>query len=78
DHVILAGDFNESLINPTHLANKLIEISRYIEDASHDLPTWKSKKLDHIFISPNSKIENYSTLDNPFSDHKALQVIFTV
>lgn len=30
DHVILAGDFNESLINPTHLANKLIEISCYM------------------------------------------------
>lgn len=78
DHVILAGDFNESLINKTELSHKITEIERYMLDASEDLPTWKNRKLDHIFITPNTKIENYSTLDNDFSDHKALQLTFTV
>lgn len=78
DHVILAGDFNESLINRTTLSDKIIEIEKYMVNASLDLPTWKTRKLDHIFISPNTKIEHYSTLDNQYSDHKALQLTFSI
>lgn len=78
DHIILAGDFNESPNNETTLPDKIVEMEQYMVNASRDLPTWSNKKLDHIFITPNSKIENYSTLDNHFSDHKALQVTFTV
>ncbi|HEM3542472.1 endonuclease/exonuclease/phosphatase family protein [Streptococcus suis] len=78
DHVILAGDFNESLINKTDLSHKITEMERYMVDASEELPTWKNKKLDHVFITKNTKIEKYSTLDNKFSDHKALQVAFVV
>ncbi|KXT62874.1 endonuclease/exonuclease/phosphatase family protein [Streptococcus sp. DD04] len=78
DHVILAGDFNESLINRTTLSDKIIEMEQYMVNASLDLPTWKTKKLDHIFITPHTKIENYSTLDNKFSDHKALQLTFSI
>lgn len=78
DHVILAGDFNESLINKTDLSHKITEMNRYMVDASEELPTWKNKKLDHVFITKNTEIEAYSTLDNKFSDHKALQVAFVV
>ncbi|HEV1436918.1 TPA: endonuclease [Streptococcus pneumoniae] len=79
NHLILAGDFNESLINvTTELSDKITKMKNYMVDASHDLPTWKDKQLDHIFITPNTKIENYSTLDNDFSDHKALQVTIIV
>lgn len=78
DHVILAGDFNESLIDRTTLSDKIIKMEEYMVNASLDLPTWKTRKLDHIFISPNTKIENYSTLDNKFSDHKALQLTFSI
>ena len=78
DHVILAGDFNESLINKTDLSHKITEMNRYMVDASEKLPTWKNKKLDHVFITKNTEIEAYSTLDNKFSDHKALQVAFVV
>ena len=79
NHLILLGDFNESLINvTTELSNKITKMKNYKVDASHDLPTWKDRQLDHIFITPNTKIENYSTLDNDFSDHKALQVTIIV
>ncbi|GAA0055502.1 UNVERIFIED_CONTAM: endonuclease [Streptococcus canis] len=78
DHVILAGDFNESLINKTDLSHKITEMERYMVDASEEFPTWKDRKLDHVFITPDTKIEEYSTLDNKFSDHKALQVAFIV
>lgn len=78
DHVILAGDFNESLINRTTLSDKIIEMEKYMVNASLNLPTWKTRKLDHIFLSPKTKIENYSTLENQFSDHKALQLTFSI
>lgn len=78
DHVILAGDFNESLINRTTLSDKIIEMEKYMVNASLELPTWKTRKLDHIFITSNTKIENYSTLDNQFSDHKALELTFSI
>lgn len=79
DHVILAGDFNESLINRTALSDKIIEMEQYMRNASLDfLPTWKNRKLDHIFISRRTKIENYSTLNNEFSDHKALKLTFSI
>ncbi|QGZ28190.1 endonuclease [Streptococcus ruminicola] len=78
DHVILAGDFNESLINKTDLSHKITEMERYMVDASEEFPTWKDRKLDYVFITPDTKIEEYSTLDNKFSDHKALQVAFVV
>ncbi len=52
DHVILTGDFNECLLNRTALSDKIIEMEQYMVNASLDfLPTWKNKKLDHIFIS---------------------------
>lgn len=78
DHVILAGDFNESLINKTDLSHKITEMERYMVDASEEFPTWKDRKLDYVFITPDTKIEEYSTLNNKFSDHKALQVAFVV
>lgn len=79
NHLILAGDFNESLINvTTELSDKITQMKNHMKDASQKLPTWKDKQLDHIFITPNTKIENYSTLDNDFSDHKALQVTIIV
>ncbi|MFZ2732761.1 MAG: endonuclease/exonuclease/phosphatase family protein [Blautia wexlerae] len=75
DHVILAGDFNESLINKTDLSHKITEMERYMVDASEEFPTWKDRKLDYVFITPDTKIEEYSTLDNKFSDHKALNLV---
>ncbi|MBT0899343.1 endonuclease [Streptococcus lutetiensis] len=86
DHVILAGDFNESMsgnfngisILDTSSAFKLKEMREHMIDASEDLPTWTDKKLDHIFVTPNTKIKDYSTIDNNFSDHKALQLTFNV
>lgn len=78
DHVILAGDFNESVINKTTLSDKIIEMEQYMVNASLDLPTWETRKLDHLFLSPKTKIKNYSTLENQYSDHKALQLTFSI
>ena len=78
DHVILAGDFNESLINKTTLSDKIIEMEQYMVNAGLDLPTWETRKLDHIFLSPHTHIENLSTIAHQYSDHKALQLTFSI
>lgn len=71
--VILAGDFNESLINKTTLSHKLSNLEQYMIDAStNDITFEKAKrKLDHIFTT-FSTIGECKTIDNPYSDHKML------
>lgn len=91
DHLILAGDFNESLgnenesteepvdkIKNTELSHKLKCMTKYMIDASLDLPTWDKKKLDHIFVTPNTTINSFSTHRNDYSDHQCLIATFTI
>lgn len=76
NHLILGGDLNEC--STTELSEKIIIMKSHMVDASHNSPTWQNRQLDHVFLSKNTPIENYSTLNNNFSDHKALQVTIIV
>lgn len=86
DHLILAGDFNESIenitknIKGTTLSHKIEEILKYMIDASDEEITYKetNTKLDHIFLSNHTEISNFETIENNFSDHKALLVNFFI
>lgn len=86
DHLILAGDFNESIenitknIKGTTLSHKIEEILKYMTDASDEEITYKetNTKLDHIFLSNHTEISNFETIENNFSDHKALLVNFFI
>lgn len=79
-NVILAGDFNESKLqpDPTSLANKINKLEKYFTEASNQEPTWNQKKLDHIFISPSlvNNMTIHSPIENTISDHKGLKAGF--
>ncbi len=49
-------------------------------DASDEEITYKetNTKLDHIFLSNHTEISNFETIENNFSDHKALLVNFFI
>ena len=49
-------------------------------DASDEEITYKetNTKLDHIFLSNHTEISNFETIENSFSDHKALLVNFFI
>lgn len=79
--IIIAGDFNENSLNnnPTILSDKIEELSNYFKPASEkEIPTWRNKKLDHIFVNPELVVEKYKTLENTVSDHKALTLNFNL
>lgn len=77
DHLILAGDFNESLIgNQTALSSNLDILEKYLDSATNNIPTWKNQKLDHIFVSKTLKYKKSDPLENNISDHKALLLEF--
>ncbi|EFI85259.1 endonuclease/exonuclease/phosphatase family protein [Listeria grayi] len=77
DYLILAGDFNESLIgNQTALSNNLNILEKYLDSATNNIPTWKNQKLDHIFVSKTLKHKKSDPLVNNISDHKALLLEF--
>ncbi|MCE4956952.1 endonuclease/exonuclease/phosphatase family protein [Macrococcoides caseolyticum] len=79
DYLILAGDFNESLLgNQTALSNNLNILEKYLDSATNNIPTWKNQKLDHIFVSKTLKHKKSDPLAiaNNISDHKALLLEF--
>lgn len=77
DYLILAGDFNESKIgNKTALANNLDILKQYLDSAINNIPTWKSQKLDDIFVSKTLNHKKTDPVANNISDHKALLLEF--
>ena len=61
-------------------SHKIEEILKYMIDASDEEITYKetNTKLDHIFLSNHTEISNFETIENNFSDHKALLVNFFI
>lgn len=81
-NIIFAGDFNENKLEShrTPLAYKVTELEKYFTEASTQDPTWKHKKLDHIFVS-SSLVNNmiiHSPIENTISDHKGLLAEFVL
>lgn len=77
DHLILAGDFNESKIgNRTALSDNLNILEKYLDSATNNIPSWKRQKIDHIFISKGLTHKKSDPLVNNISDHKALLLEF--
>lgn len=70
--VVVAGDFNENNLKNsrcTSLSNKLVEIGNILKNADEDVPTWKDKRLDHIFVSKSLEIIGKYTRRTSLSDH---------
>lgn len=82
--VILMGDFNtfngetevNDLLKKTHLRDK-ISLDR--ESIPLTEPAWHpTRRLDYILTSPQIKVNKYSVLHFPFSDHLPLFVEFEI
>jgi len=80
--VILMGDFNtfngeqelKELIMKTHLKDKIALDKKSIPFTE---PTWHpTRRLDYILTSPRIRVNKYSILHFPFSDHLPLMIDF--
>jgi endonuclease/exonuclease/phosphatase family metal-dependent hydrolase len=72
--VIIMGDFNTSWNSKDDLLQKLINsrnLKAYLPEAEH-LNTYKSKRLDWIFISDCLDFKNYYSAGDIVSDHLAV------
>jgi endonuclease/exonuclease/phosphatase family metal-dependent hydrolase len=82
--VILMGDFNtfsgdkeiKNLMTKTHLKDKS-KLDKHSLGLTQ--PTWHpSRRLDYVLVSKQIKVNEYTVLNYPYSDHMPLYVDFEV
>lgn len=66
NHLILMGDFNSL---PESEEIKKVERVLVNADKNPTQPTWKGKRIDYIFVSPNIKVKSFKVLKSDASDH---------
>lgn len=70
--IILMGDFNEQWRSEDSVVRHLVEEAgmKAYQAESEDLPTYKSKRLDWILISPELEFVSYQVVGEEVSDHR--------
>ena len=70
--IILMGDFNEQWRSEDSVVRRLVEeagMKAYQPESEH-LPTYKSKRLDWILVSPELEFVSYQVVGEEVSDHR--------
>jgi endonuclease/exonuclease/phosphatase family metal-dependent hydrolase len=70
--IILMGDFNEQWHSEDSVVRRLVEEAgmKAYQPEAEDLPTYKSKRLDWILVSPELEFVSYQVVGEEVSDHR--------
>ena len=70
--IILMGDFNEQWRSDDSVVRRLVEEAgmKAYQPESEDLPSYKSKRLDWILVSPELEFVSYQVVGEEVSDHR--------
>ncbi len=70
--MIVMGDFNEQWDSDGSVVKRLVEEAGLVayQPDSAALPTYKSKRLDWILVSPELEFVEYTVLEEELSDHQ--------
>ncbi len=70
--MIVMGDFNEQWDSNGSVVKRLVEEAGLVayQPDSEALPTYKSKRLDWILVSPQLEFVDYQVLEAELSDHQ--------
>ncbi len=75
ENVILMGDFNFQPETDQYAVTTAVLDDAWLRrwpDGTDDQGTQPSRRIDHVFISPNMQVEDVRYIDSPASDHPAV------